>query len=412
MLHDSYFLKRDMILNLINHLGPISRTRLVALSDYRPASVSAIIKELLEEKLIVETGSYSVGHGRRRVMLEINRTYLCGIGLSFTRDSVTFLVAQVDGVILEQREMALNRNASREEQIQGICGRVEELLSHFPQKRMVGIGIGEPLHDPTGYEREQPLLVNYSHYNDWVNLGLKPRLEQQTGLRVETYSGITLPAVAEQRFGAAKGAQNFICVELSNGIGSSICCNGIPVAGNAGVAGELGHTVIAFENQPAQLCYCGKPGCVEGMTAYPALVAQIKEALGKGVFSTLKTGEPLTVQTLRKALDDGDRMCIHYVKDIARKLGVVIANAVNLLNPELVVLYGFMVELGEVFLRELEQSLRENVVTVAGDFQIRVSDSQQTILPLGAVAEVFSSFLHSQDYRWVYQLPQGDREDA
>ena len=409
MLHDSYFIKRNLILNLISHLGPISRTRLVALSDYRPASVTDIIKDLLEEKLIVETGSYSAGHGRKRVMLGMNKAYLCGLGMSFSADVVTFLVAQVDGVILKQTSMPIDRTQSREEMVEQISCQAAALLAEYPDKQMVGIGIGDPPHDPTGYERDRSLLVNYSHYNDWVYQLLKPRLETLTGLRVETYSGVTLSAVAEQRFGVAKGAQNFICVELSNGIGSSICCNGIPVAGNAGVAGELGHTVVDFDQGPQRLCYCGKPGCAESTTAYPALVAQLKKALDGGVFSTLRS-EEITVESIRKAVEEGDRMCMHYVRQTARRLGVVISNAVNLLNPELVVLYGFMLELGDYFLKELESALRENVVPVAGDFAIRVSASQQTILPLGAVAEVFSEYLHSKDYQWVYQLQPGAEE--
>ncbi len=407
MLRDSYSLKRDLILNLISHLGPISRTRLAALADCRPASVSEIIKELLEEKLIVEAGSYSAGHGRRRVMLQMNWAYLCGLGVAFSGDCVILLAAQMDGVVLQQREIPLNRNISREEQIGEISRQVQQMLAAFPDKRMVGVGIGSPLHDPTGYVREQPLLVNYAHYNDWVHMGLKPRLEKETGLPVEIYSGITLPAVAEQRFGAAKGVEDFLCVELSNGIGSSICCNGIPVAGSAGVAGELGHTVVTLGQQES-LCYCGKSGCVESGTAYPALAEQIRQALTRGVFSSLKADEELTVSAIGRALDEGDRMCTHYVKGIAQKLGAAIANAVNLLNPELVILYGFMLELGDVFLQALEQSIRENVVPVAADFRIHASVSQQTILPLGAVAQVYSSFLNSKDYRWVYHLRPGD----
>ncbi len=82
---------------------------------------------------------------------------------------------------------------------------------------------------------------------------------------------IILPAMAEQLFGVAKGTPNFICIELSNGIGASLCCNGMTVAG----------------------------------------------------------------------------MCMHYVKDIATRMGLVIANAVNMLNPELIVLYGFKLQLGD-----------------------------------------------------------------
>jgi len=200
--------------------------------------------------------------------------------------------------------------------------------------------------------------------------------------------------------------QNFICVELSNGIGSSICCNGTAVAGAGGVAGELGHTVIDFGAGSPNLCYCGKPHCVEAITAYPALAASLEKALDQGVFSCLE--RPVTVQAIRRALEEGDRLCMYYVKEAATRLGVVIANAVNLLNPELVVLHGFMLELGDYFLDQLERSLRENTLSIASDFSLKVSGAMEELLPLGAVAEIFSGYLRSEDYKWVYQLKKND----
>ena len=102
---------------------------------------------------------------------------------------------------------------------------------------------------------------------------------------------------------------------------------------------------------------------------------------------------------------------MHYVKNVAVRLGVVIANAVNLLNPELIVLYGFMLELGDYFLNQLQIAIHENTLSVAGDIEIRISDSMENILPLGAVAEICSSFLRSDDYKWIYQLEPSDLEE-
>ena len=87
MLHDFYD-KRYLILNMIHHLGPISRIELINKTDYRPDSVGEIIKELLDENIIVETGYASSGAGRKRIMLELNKSYLCAIGLSFSAHHV------------------------------------------------------------------------------------------------------------------------------------------------------------------------------------------------------------------------------------------------------------------------------------------------------------------------------------
>lgn len=406
--YNSHRFKRYLILNLISHLGPISRTELIELTDYRPASVSDIIKELLEEKLIIESGQTSAGHGRKRTLLSINKGHLSAVGLSFTNESVNIVLSRIDGSIVEQTSLAIHAEKTKEALVIAIIDQIAQLLENYEDKRIVGIGICEPLFDPTAYRYGSSLASNYSHFNDWISLSLKPRLEQKFDLLVESYSSVTLPAMAEQRFGAAKGAQNFICVELSNGIGSSICCNGMSVPGAKGMAGELGHTVIEYDTKNKRLCYCGKPGCVEADTAYPALVGSIMDALERGVFSSLVPGKPITVDAIREALDNGDRMCMHFVREAACRIGLVIANAVNLLNPELVVLHGFMLKLGDYFLQHLEQSLRENVLTIAADFQLKVSSTMEALLPLGAVAEIFSSYLRSNDYKWVYQLTNSD----
>ena len=414
MPHDGMIHKRHLILNIISHLGPISRTELIDLTDYRPASVSAIIKDLLDEQLIVETGYSSTGHGRKRVLLEINKSHLCAISLAFHPGSVTILAAQIDGTPLQQEDIPFTPGTGKEELIGRITDQVGRLILAYQDREIVGIGICEPLYDPTSYRPEYSFLTNYLHYNDWVKLGLKPRLEELFRLPVETYSGVVLPVMAERHYGTAKGVDNFICVELSNGIGSSLCLNGSPVAGATGRAGELGHTVIDSSSAAGRLCFCGKPGCVEIGTAYPALAARLTTAMEQGVFSSLGSHmDPergITVDAIRKALDEGDRMCMHIVKIVAQQLGVAIANAVNLLNPELVVLHGFMINLGDYFLQQLELAIRENTLSVAGDFELRVSPSMESILPLGAVAEIFSSYLRTDDYKWVYKLQPGDLE--
>ncbi len=413
---NNYAHKKYLLLNLIHHLGPISRTELSLLTDYRPASVSAIVKNLLDEGLVIETGYASNGPGRKRTLLEMNKDYLCAIGLSFSPHHIFYLVSQVDGTVLYQSKTPMDSSAPKEVLVSAVLEQVAALLKEFSAKKIVGIGISEPPYDPALYHPTDSLTENYTHFNSWVHQQLQPKLEDLSSLPVLTYSGVTMPAVAEYRFGVAKGIQNFICVELSNGIGASICCNGIPVSGADGKAAELGHTVIDYSDRRQKLCYCGKPGCIETSTAFPALAARISRAMDDGVLSALNSyphrKDGITIQAIRWALDMDDPMCMYYVKDVAIRLGVAISNAVNLLNPKMVVLYGFMVELGDFFLQELERSIRENVFAPLKNFEIRVSDSTETLFPLGAVAEIYSSFFQQDNYRWVYQLNPDDYHDS
>lgn len=408
MPYDKHFQRKYLLLNMINHLGPVSRTALIDHTDYRPATVGAIVGELLKEGLIVETGSISTGHGRKRVLLEINKQHLCAIGVSFTSTNVTFILSQFDGQILHQSEMAVCNKRIRKDMVWQILEHVQQILSQYSHAhRIVGIGICKPLYDPTDSQRPDTQNPTSEFFDSWIHNDLQPLLEANCHLPIRVFSGVTTPAIAEHRFGVAKNVDNFIWIELSNGIGTSIFCNGSPVNGANGVAGELGHTVIRFsEDQP--LCYCGKPGCVETASAWPALLKNIQKSLDDNVYSVLQTtGKPfsdLTVQDIRQALDAGDRMCRHYVKQSAKRIGVAISNAINLLNPEMIVLYGFMLELGDYFLEQLEKAIRDNVISFACNFSIKISTSSESIMPLGAIAELFASYLHMDDYKWVYQL--------
>ena len=416
MLRIAQFHRKDLILNLINHFGPVSRTELITMTDLRPATVGDIIKELLDEKQIIQTGAVSGGHGRRRVMLEINREYLCAIGIAFTPGEVVCIISRTDGSIAEQAIIPAPSGISRLE----LCGRitlqVKGLLASNAERRIVGIGICNPLNDPTTYEARDSLQSNYRHFNDWILQDLVPSLERTCGIPVEAYSAVTLPAMAEQRFGAARGKQNFICVELSNGIGSSICSNGVMISGANGSAGELGHTLLSVPGAQARICYCGKPGCVEASASWPVLAGKIRDALRSGVFSVLSTyhdnAEDFTVADIRRAIEEGDRMCRQYVKESARQLGIAIANAVTLLNPELIVLFGFMVELGDYFLAQLEDSIRSNTLVLSDSFEIKISQDQGITYPLGAAAEVFASYLKTDQYQWVYRAQKEDDASA
>lgn len=408
MLNRNQEYQRYLVLNLIYRFGPISRTELTDMMNCRPGTVGEITRELLEEQLIVESGRLSTGHGRRRAMLELNKEFICSIGVSIARGSATTLITQMDGSILHRTEDNVRPDMRKEELSARIYERVQDILERYGDRKIVGIGISDPLYDPALYSLTSTLVSNYEHFNDWVHFDLKPRLEALSGLSVETFSPVAFPALVEMRFGVAQGVRDFISVELSNGIGASLCVNGSPVEGSSGVAGELGHTVVDMSGNGDSLCYCGKRGCVETATAFPALVQEIRSALGRGVQSMLRdlpnAPDQLSLADIRRALQEGDAMCRFCVSRVAARIGVAIANLVNLLNPELVVLHGFMLELGDYFIEEVSRAIRKNVLVLAKSFDIRISSSLTSMIPLGAATEMFTSFLRVDDYNWVYRL--------
>lgn len=412
MFLDNHFQRKSLILNMINHLGPVSRTALIEYTAYRPATVGALVTELLDENLIVETGYLSNGQGRKRALLEINKEHICAVGIYFSAKHITYIFSQFDGKVLQRSRTKYSPEKSKTSLVNEVSEYVADMLAEFPEKKVVGIGICKPLVDPLSYK----ISNSYSHSSEffahWIQEDLSSTLKERFNLPVDVFSGVTLPAQAEYTFGVAKGVSNFIWVELSNGIGASVFCNGDAVRGISGIAGELGHTKVGNPDGPSKLCYCGKPDCVEAHAAWPVIKENIVRELNRGVISLLNskrdTPEEITVEDVRAAIEADDRMCKYYVKKAAEHIGAAIANAVTLLNPKMIVLYGFMLELGDFFLEHLERTIRENVVFLASDFEVRISTASESILPLGATANIFYAYLHCSDYKWVYRLNPKD----
>ena len=402
--------KRYLIMNLVNHLGAVSRTDLAELTGYQLASISTLTKQLIAENILVETGSYSAGHGRKRTLLKLNSEYLCAISISFSSTQVTCLTAKFDGTILSRQAANYSGDTTRS----GICSRVCELiqsaLDKYQDRCIIGVGICTPSNDPAGY----PIVAidpAIRQLRDWIQDALLPFLRDRFTIPIEMFHDIVLAALVEQSFGSAKGVRDFICVELSNGIGCSICCNGKSVIGAQGYAGELGHTVLNRTGTEADLCYCGKPGCVEHAYSLPILLRKISASLDGRTFSLLRTTADLnnlTAEDIRIASEAGDLLCRYYIKQAAEHLGVAIANTITLLNPEMVVLYGQMLSLGNYFLTQLMTAINENQSPKLriSEERIIVSPNLQEQLPLGAISELFAGYLKKEDFNWVYQLPQ------
>ena len=212
--------QRYVLLNLINAFGPISRTKLMEMSGFRLATVGEIAKELLDEGLAVEAGLSAHSTGRRRPTVDLNRRAICAVGISIAHNRATAVLARLDGTIVREEVCQGDPGCGHDALTELIARCVERLLADVGDMHMVGIGIGDPLVDPAGYQKGSPISANYRHFNDWVHLRLNPMLEARFGLPVRTLSAVTLPALVERQYGTAKGSDNFICVELSNGIAS------------------------------------------------------------------------------------------------------------------------------------------------------------------------------------------------
>jgi glucokinase len=172
-------------------------------------------------------------------------------------------------------------------------------------------------------------------------------------------------ALAEHRAGAARGASEAIVLTLGTGIGGGLILRNELYRGSFGAAGEIGHMVIDFDG-PACVGNCPNRGCAELFTSGTALVKEAERLgairPGSGLEQLLREGRALAGPLVTELAHDGDPAAMEAIELIGSRLGIVIANLVNIFNPQVVVIGGGVIAAGELLLGPARAVVAERVL--------------------------------------------------
>jgi glucokinase len=279
-------------------------------------------------------------------------------------------------------EQHLWTELSPEGVVRDIKGAVHTLLGSNSRYHPTIMGATIPgLADP-----EKGLWIE-SSFSGIRDLAFASIMEAEFGLPVRLDNDGNACAMAELLFGCCKGVDHFIWMTVSNGIGGSIFANGSLYYGGRGNAGEIGH-VIVEEGPYARPCKCGNSGCAEMHASGLALARNYLSIGGRREIE----GEPPTAKTIDALARTGDEKAIKAYEMEGVYLGRAIGVAVNLLNPQKVVIGGG-VSLGfDLFWPSLAKTLETHVYRNANpDFVVEPTALGYNAAFLGAAALCFSA---------------------
>jgi glucokinase len=227
-----------------------------------------------------------------------------------------------------------------------------------------GLGVGAP-----GPLRRADGIVVVAPNLGWRDYPLRDRLAAATGLATTLDNDANCATLAEWWVGAAQGANTVVGMTIGTGIGGGLIVDGRLHHGANDVAGEIGHTTI---ETAGRRCKCGNYGCLEAYASGPAIADRAREALDSDGASALRTvthGDlaALTAGHVYDAAREGDEVAREVVRDTARYLGVGVANLLNLINPDVVVLAGGVTQAGELILAPLRAEVRRRAFRPAVD---------------------------------------------
>lgn len=249
--------------------------------------------------------------------------------------------------------------------VQGIEELVGELCDNLnlPPRRLVGVGVGVPgLVD--GSRGVIHRLVNVP--GGWRGVPLQRLLERRLKRPCAVDNDVNVIALGEWRHGAGRGTRHSVYLTLGTGVGGGLIIDGKLARGVTGSAGELGHVGVLL-NGPR--CGCGRKGCLEALVGTAGILRRARAAIRGRSTSPLaqlaaKHGGRLTPKLVSEAAQAGDRAAVAIWQDVGYYLGTVLADIMNLLSPERIVIGGGVSFAWPWFSRRLRATIKAEAFAV------------------------------------------------
>jgi len=305
-----------------------SRQELSEATGLSQASVSNVVRELLDEGVVIEAGSVDSDGGRPRVLLEINPEYGYVIGVDIGETRV--LVELFDLAMTERAQAGYRLNPSEHDVgvvVEGVLKGLNAVLADgkVGPSAILGVGVGVP-----GIVEQGPEVLVHGQTYGWEAVPLQRLLRAGTDLPLHFENCAKTTGQAELWFGAGQGAMNAVVALIGSGVGACLISGGSIYRGATSSAGEWGHTTIVAGGRR---CRCGSAGCLEAYVGAEAILERYGRPMpGHGEESALA------------ALIDSagtSALAAAILEETAGYLGAGIASLINLVNPERIILGGW-----------------------------------------------------------------------
>lgn len=340
---------KSTILNKIRQSGPISRAEIAKITGITPPTVSSIVKELLNEKLVMESTLGESQGGRKPTMLLLNTNEYYVIGVDAGTDSIKACVSDLTGRILVRSELSID-SYTIENFLSVIIEAVQLVMNDMGTEKDKIIGMGIAMH---GVVDVSTGISLYSANSGLRDVHIKEVLEAEFDLEVRVENNSRAMALGEYWFGDYGTLKSFTVVNIGRGVGSGIIENGELRYGAQEIAGEIGHMTISLHGEK---CSCGNVGCFETFVTGEAIVRRAKIDIHDAPNDL--TGEKIYAYAL-----EGNKAYQKVLQDTGVLIGIGIVNLIHSLNPEKIVLGGGVMKSHEFLMPSILSTIQERALT-------------------------------------------------
>lgn len=322
-----------MLLSLIQKHKRISRTQLANITKMSHTSVGKIIKELINDGLVIEVGQIEGEHGRRAILLEINPNGSYIIGVEVDLNAIKIGIVALNGRVLEKRYLKFNANEEAERVLDRIANEISKLTEQVNQKiadKIIAVGISIP--GLISWPEGKALIVPQFR---WENVQVKAYLEEKIDYIVYVDNHVRTVLLAESLFGNMTDFHDSVCIYIGSGVGGAVMVNGEILRGHLNTLGEIGHMTM---DPNGAMCDCGRLGCLQTYVCSSEIEKQSQKSITE-VFAAYERKEGWALNLIDRARN---------------YLCVAIANVICMYNPKGVLLAGPMVQDYPILVKDVE----------------------------------------------------------
>jgi glucokinase-like ROK family protein len=389
---------RAILLTLLRS-APVSRVRIARLTGLSTTTVTNLISELLEAGIVAEDGTEPQeqrrGAGRPRTALRLVPEARCAVGVHIGVGEVYVALTDLFARPIHSHTFQHVTDAPAGDVLAAIEDTTRQVIdaSGVDPDVIVGLGVGASglVNCHTGVNVLAPNL-------GWHEVPIRDHLSRRLNLPVFVDNNVRAMALAEALFGAAQDVGVLAFVYARVGVGAGFVVGGQLFRGRAG-AGEIGHVTILADD--GIQCRCGNTGCLETLVSEPAIVRLAQEIAAQapdGVLAQyLAQVDQPAIDAIFEAARSGDPATCELLDQRARYMGIALANLVNTLSPELIILGGIFDTGQDVLLPVVEATLRNCAFANLGeDVRLQTPTFGPNTGVIGAAALALDAFFYEQ----------------
>jgi predicted NBD/HSP70 family sugar kinase len=317
---------------------PLALGDLVRQVGLSRATVSAIAREMSQSGLLEPLGPATSSGGRPPTLFRYRPAARFAAGVTLSDSQIIATLTDLEGNPLQFCHVPW-QGTDPDQLLAAMAGAVEQIIAGVDRRHVLGVGVGLPgiIDVPSG---QVLLCISMG----WLGEPIQAReiLSERLGLPVLVANRSRIAALGELRAGAGRGLESLLYMFLGEGVVAGIALAGGIYFGASSSAGEIGHTTVA---PGGALCRCGNRGCLELYTSESAIlamaIARAREAPDCQLYqSTRGNLQALTLATVLACARQGDPPAIAAFNEAGTYLGMALSTALNLLNPQMLVIGG------------------------------------------------------------------------